>query len=179
LPPWNLSQWRRSVAADRIYLRLLPSRVDLRLHRVKATRRRFERMAEEVTQTRKQDRLAIPKGAIARRPLRRGERQGNSRGCPADGISNPSLGRGLPPLLLAGRSTIRVCGDALSASRHQSRPQEQEDRRRRSDRVRLDTGLAPQLARRSVSVRALATQLHRARRLRPHRLEFAQCFSRN
>jgi hypothetical protein len=28
-------------------------------HRVKATRRRFERMAEEVTQTRKQERLAI------------------------------------------------------------------------------------------------------------------------
>jgi hypothetical protein len=30
-----------------------------RWHRVKATRRRFERMADEVTQTRKQDRLAI------------------------------------------------------------------------------------------------------------------------
>jgi hypothetical protein len=28
-------------------------------HRLKATRRRFERMAEEVTQTRKQERLAI------------------------------------------------------------------------------------------------------------------------
>jgi hypothetical protein len=30
-----------------------------RWHRVKATRRRFERMAEQITQTRKQERLAI------------------------------------------------------------------------------------------------------------------------
>jgi hypothetical protein len=39
-------------------------------HRLKATRRRFERMAEEVTQTRKQERLAITfqKGDSARAP---------------------------------------------------------------------------------------------------------------
>jgi hypothetical protein len=77
-------------------------------------------------------------------------------------------------------STTRPCGGgALPANRHQSRPQAQEGRRRRWDRVRLDTGLAPQSVRRSVPVSALATPLRRARRIWPHRLEFEQCFSCN
>ena len=84
------------------------------------------------------------------------------------------------PPLLHDAQTIRLCAGALLASRRQNRrQQEQEARHRRSDRVRLDTGLAPHSARRSVSVRALATQLHRARRPWPHLVEFAQCFSWN